>query len=207
MDIIREAWQKTSGVKGTIWGGFMIMFLIVFGLSIVMGVLVGFSGGGSAVAALSMAMQMTITVAMYPLMIGMIMIGVRRAADLPIDFKMVLGYFGYLLPIIISAILTSIMTTIGFLLLVIPGIYLSLAYLMVWPLIVERDMSPWEAMEASRKAIHRKWFKVFGLYFVMGLIVSISAIPFGIGLIWTMPMAVMVTGILYRDIFGVSAKA
>jgi hypothetical protein len=207
MDVIREAWDKTSGVKGTLWGGFIVMFLIVTALSVVMGLLVAFSGGGSAAAALSMAMQITVTVAMYPLMTGVIMIGIRRAVDLPVDYKMVFGYFGYLLPIIISAVLTSIMTTIGFLLLIIPGIYLSLAYVMVWPLIVERDMTPWKAMETSRKAIHRKWFKVFGLYFVTGLIVSISAIPFGIGLIWTMPMAVMVTGILYRDIFGVSAKA
>jgi hypothetical protein len=207
MDVIREAWEKTSGVKGTLWGGFIVMSLIILALSTVMGILVSFSGGGSAAAALSMAMQMTVTVAMYPLMTGVIMIGIRRAVDLPVDYKMVFGYFGYLLPIIISAVLTSIMTTLGFLLLIIPGMYLSLAYVMVWPLIVERDMGPWEAMETSRKAVHRKWFKVFGLYFVTGLIVSISAIPFGIGLIWTMPMAVMVTGILYRDIFGVSAKA
>ncbi len=207
MDIIREAWEKTSGVKGTLWGGLIIMFLIILALSTVMVILVSFSGGGSAAAALSMAMQMTVTVAMYPLMTGVIMIGIRRAVDLEVDYKMVFGYFGYLLPIIISAVLTSIMTSLGFLLLIIPGIYLSLAYVMVWPLIVEREMTPWQAMETSRKAIHRKWFKVFGLYFVTGLIVSISAIPFGIGLIWTMPMSVMVTGVLYRDIFGVSAKA
>jgi hypothetical protein len=62
-------------------------------------------------------------------------------------------------------------------------------------------------MEASRKAIHRHWFKVFGLYVLMSFICVLSSIPLGLGLIWTFPMFIMVGGILYREIFGVSQKA
>ena len=58
------------------------------------------------------------------------------------------------------------------------------------PLIVERGLSPWQAMEASRKAITQHWFKVFGLFLLLGLI-------------WTIPLFVMVMGVLYRTIFGV----
>ena len=73
---------------------------------------------------------------------------------------------------------------------------------MTYPLIIEKDLSPWEAMEASRKAIHHHWFQVFGLFFVMGLIFMISALPLGIGTFWTMPMGVIMFGIVYRTIFG-----
>ena len=38
---------------------------------------------------------------------------------------------------------------------------------------------------------------------LMMLIAAVSAIPLGIGLIWTYPMMINVIGILYRDIFGV----
>jgi len=92
---------------------------------------------------------------------------------------------------------------LGMILLLIPGIYLAVAYMLAIPLIVERGLSPWQAMEASRKAITQHWFKVFGLFLLLGLIVSISAIPLGIGLIWTIPLFVMVMGVLYRTIFGV----
>jgi uncharacterized membrane protein len=91
---------------------------------------------------------------------------------------------------------------LGFALLIIPGIYLSIGYMMTYPLIMDKDLSPWEAMEASRKAIHHHWFQIFGLFFVMGLIFIASALPLGIGLFWSIPMGVIMTGIIYRTIFG-----
>jgi uncharacterized membrane protein len=70
------------------------------------------------------------------------------------------------------------------------------------PLVIDRGLSPWQAMEASRKAITQHWFKVFGLIFTLGLMILVSAIPLGIGLIWTLPLTVICMGILYRTIFG-----
>ncbi|MBU0480995.1 MAG: hypothetical protein KKG47_07825 [Proteobacteria bacterium] len=207
MDIIREAWQKTSGAKGPLWGAGILVFLIVMGFSILMGVLLGLVGARSESIAISGALQLALTVAMYPFLAGIMMIGIRRAVDLPISYKMAFGYFGFVVPIVIAAFLVSIMTTLGFILLILPGIYLSLAYMLVIPLIVDKKMSAWQAMEASRKAIHKHWFKVFGLYFVMGFIYLLSLIPLGLGIIWTMPMFVVMSGILYREIFGVSEMA
>ena len=71
------------------------------------------------------------------------------------------------------------------------------------PLVVERGLSPWQALEASRKAITQHWFKVFGLFFVLMLIMLLSMIPLGIGLIWTLPLLIVTMGVLYRTIFGV----
>ena len=39
-----------------------------------------------------------------------------------------------------------------------------MAYLLAIPLVVERGLSPWQALEASRKAITQHWFKVCLLY-------------------------------------------
>ena len=61
----------------------------------------------------------------------------------------------------------------------------------------------WQALEASRKAITQHWFKVFGLFLLLGLITLISAIPLGIGLVWSIPLFVIAMGVLYRTIFGV----
>ena len=32
-DTIKEAWQKTKGAKGAIWGAVFVMYLIIFGIS------------------------------------------------------------------------------------------------------------------------------------------------------------------------------
>jgi len=205
--ILKEAWQKTSGVKGPLWGGLLMVMLVVFGISIVMGLLVRQVGSMGSSAALAAALQITLTIAMYPLMAGIMMIGIRRAVDLPVNWKLTFGYFSFLLPIVISVFLTMIMTCLGFMLLIIPGIYLSLAYMLTIPLIIDKGLGPWQAMEVSRKAISKHWFKVFGLYFIMALIYMVSMIPLGLGVIWTMPMFIMVTGVLYREIFGVSEQA
>jgi uncharacterized membrane protein len=90
---------------------------------------------------------------------------------------------------------------------VVPGIYLSVAYILAIPLVVERGLSPWQALEASRKAISQHWFKVFGLFLLLGVLMSLSMIPFGIGLLWTIPLMVVSLGVLYRTIFGVRPVA
>jgi len=78
---------------------------------------------------------------------------------------------------------------------------------MTIPLIADRRLQPWQAMETSRKAVGKRWFPVFGLLLVVGLLVGLSAIPLGIGLIWTAPWAINVIGVLYRRAFGVAQTA
>ncbi len=207
MDIIREAWAKTSGTKGPVWGAIGLAFLAAMVFSGVMTAVSSIIGSGSASAALGVAAQLTLSVAGYPFMAGLMLIGIRHSAGLPVDFKMAFSCFGYILPIVIASFLVSLLSVLGFMLLIIPGIYLSVAYLLVVPLIIDKEMGPWQAMEASRKAIQRHWFKVFGLYIVMTFIGFLSSIPLGLGLIWTIPMFIMVGGILYREIFGVSQQA
>jgi hypothetical protein len=39
---------------------------------------------------------------------------------------------------------------------------------------------------------------------VVGLLVGLSALPLGIGLIWTAPWGINVIGVVYRRTFGVA---
>lgn len=205
--ILKEAWQKTSGVKGPVWGAMFMAVMVLLAMAVGVRMLAAMFGGDGDNFALGMALQITSTVAIYPIIAGVMMIGIRRSVELPVNWKMAFGYYSFLLPLVVSYLLVTVLTLVGFLLLLLPGIYLSLAYIMVMPLVVDKGMTPWQAMETSRKAIHKHWFKVFGLYFVMMLIILVSLVPLGLGLIWTMPMVIMVGAILYRELFEVSEKA
>ncbi|MDF1578259.1 MAG: hypothetical protein P1P81_07435 [Desulfobulbales bacterium] len=206
MEIIREAWARTSGTKGPVWGGVGLAVLAVLVFSMVVAAISSIVGGGPLAAGLQGAARLTISLAGYPFMAGLVLVGIRRAVGLPVNYRMVFSCFSMMLPIVIASLLTSILTMIGFFLLVIPGIYLSIAYTLVIHLIVDKEMGPWQAMEGSRKAVQRHWFKVLGLYILMTLICLISALPMGLGLIWTIPMFFMVGGILYREVFGVTQE-
>ena len=86
-----------------------------------------------------------------------------------------------------------------------PGLYLLFAYMLALPLLVDKQLGIWEALETSRKAITPCWFRVVGLSLISAVVVAVSAIPLGIGLIWTLPFLGLVMAIVYRDLVGVSA--
>ncbi|MBU3058036.1 hypothetical protein [Pseudomonas indica] len=207
-DLLSEAWQRTKGTKGIILGGFIIFYVVMFVAMTVVGFvfgLVGMMNPDSLGAMIVGQLVVTIiaTAATYPFLAGINMVGIRRAADQPVTFNEIFSHFGRTVPLIVAGLLMLLLIYVGMFLLIIPGIYLSVAYMLALPLVVERGLSPWQALEASRKAISQHWFKCFGLFLLLGLILSLSAIPLGIGLIWTIPLFVVSIGVLYRTIFGV----
>ncbi|MGO9201977.1 MAG: GYF domain-containing protein [Limisphaerales bacterium] len=48
--------------------------------------------------------------------------------------------------------------------LIVPGIYLFVAWLFSVPLVADRDLEFWSAMELSRRTVTRVWFQVFVLF-------------------------------------------
>lgn len=205
-EVLSEAWEKVKGSKGAVLKGIFLISIISNIILFILRSLVGMLGidGSNIVLFIStqvslQLINMAVTAVLYA---GIMMMGVRRAEDESINFSMIFEGVDQAKPLIIAMILQSVMIIIGFAFLVLPGIYLSIGYGLTYPLIMEKELGPWEAMEASRKAIHHHWFQIFGLYFVMGLIFMLSALPLGIGLIWTIPMGVITLGIVYRTVFG-----
>ncbi|MBB4865900.1 putative membrane protein [Pseudomonas nitritireducens] len=212
-DLISEAWQRVSGIKGLVIAGFIVYVVIVQAISFALGLVIGLgalasgSEGGVGMAVLQMLVGVFAAAIGYPFLAGINMLGIRRAADQPVSFNEMFSHFGLFVPLVITGLVMTLLVYLGLLLLVLPGIYLSVAYLLAIPLVVERKLSPWQALEASRKAISQHWFKVFGLFLVLGIILIVSAIPLGIGLVWTLPLSIVAIGVLYRTIFGVLPPA
>lgn len=206
--VISEAWQLVKGTKGIIFGGLVIFYVVMFVATSLLGFVLGALGilGEASLTAIIVGQLIVSVLASalaYPFLAGINMVGIRRAADQPVSFNEVFSGLGLFVPLLITALLMTLLVYIGSLLLLIPGIYLGVAYMLAMPLVIERGLSPWQALEASRKAITQHWFKVFGLFLLLGLIMAVSMIPLGIGLIWTMPLFIISMGVLYRTIFGV----
>src|SRR5437870_13160121 len=83
-----------------------------------------------------------------------------------------------------------LLIVIGLAFLVLPAIYLLVAYTFSYLLIVDRRMGVWQALEGSRRVVNKHWWGVFGLTLVMLLVVGIGGIvgdvvrggPMGYGL-------------------------
>jgi uncharacterized membrane protein len=199
-DTLNEAWSLTKGSKTTI---LIAVILAAVAASIVNMVssLIFTAVLGPIVGVL--AVQLAVGLVTTPIFIGITIIGIRRACSVENKSTSIFNHFDKIVPLFLTYLLMYLLIIVGFLLLVIPGIYLSVSYSFGLALTAEKDMGPWQALETSRKAITHKWFTVFGLYLVIGIIVMLSALPLLIGLIWTIPLSVIAIGVTYRNIFGV----
>ena len=209
-ETLSEAWRKVNGNKGTaivavlIYIGVMIAYGIVAGLIKFVFTAVAGETGTELGSILTDLGQFIITA---PLGAGFFMLGVRMSIDAPVKAGSILNYYDRIVPLALTTLLSGLMIILGFVLLVIPGIYLSVAYFLALPLVADKGLGPWQAMEASRKAVTHRWFSAFGLLILLGLLSIAGAIPLFIGLIWVIPLYMIALGILYRNIFGVSSIA
>jgi len=212
-DIMSEAWAKVSGNKLTFFLAFvlyMVVYMIVaFGAEAIvfgLGLVPAFEPGSATFGVGYFVSQIIILAVTVPMSTGFYMLGIYGSVGRPLQVSQIFQYYGKTLPILLTMLLMYLMIFVGFLLLILPGIYLLVSYMLAMPLVVEKNLGPWQALEHSRKAITKNWFGVFVLMLVLGIIVGLSAIPLLIGLIWTMPFAALAMGIVYRNMFGVDVE-
>ncbi len=147
--------------------------------------------------------QIVIGLVSYPLSAGMTMLGIKRSVGEPANAFMIFDYYSKTISIFLLYVLMMILIFIGLILLILPGIYLMVAYSMAMPLLVEKNMGIWEALETSRKRINKCWFEMLVLYILMIVLFIVAALPLGIGLIWAVPFAIVLMAVVYRNLFGV----
>ena len=200
-DVFSEAWSRTSGYKGAFLTAWFFYVLASIGMNGVNALATGVGGEylGLLVSLISIPV-------MYPILAGITLLGILHSVDIPFQATSVYSHYSKALPITLVTIVSGLLTIIGLVLLIIPGIYIAIAYMMATALVIDRDMPFWEAMETSRKAVTQHWFQLFIIYFVLGIILMISMMPMFIGLIWALPFATIVHGIVYKQMFGVVSK-
>jgi hypothetical protein len=113
--------------------------------------------------------------------------------------------FNHFLPLFLASLVTGLLTLIGFVLFVLPGIYLAVAWIFTMPFIVDRKFDFWDAMESSRRVISRNWFSWFVFLIVLILLNLVGFLLLGVGLLVTSPLSSCALAIAYQDIMGLSS--
>jgi len=210
--VLGEAWSKTHGCKWTFQIAlsiYLVIMLLALGVSALINTLIGFDESTASIVSvigvqlISQLLRMALAT---PASTGLSLLGLRRAVEAPIRAGQMLNYYSKIVPLVVTAVITTLLMVLGYMALILPGIYLSVAFLFAQLLVAEKGMSPLEAINTSRKAVGKKWFAMFGLGVALTLINLLGAIPLGIGLIWTVPMSMIAMGIVYRDMFGCEAS-
>jgi hypothetical protein len=79
-------------------------------------------------------------------------------------------------------------------------IYLLFRMYLVHAFILAKKVNPWVAIKLSFKATKSNVCRLIGLSILNGLILLVSAIPLGIGLIWTLPYFFINFGEIYKSL-------
>jgi hypothetical protein len=102
-------------------------------------------------------------------------------------------------PKMISAFTSSIPV---FLACLVPWSYLFTNFLFIFPLIIDRDMNFWTAIKTSWRMLHKHWFTVFGLIFLIGLINFAGLCLCCLPVFFTFAFTTAACMVAYETIFG-----
>jgi hypothetical protein len=217
MDTVKTAWNKVSGVKGSFWAVLGIVFVAEF--------LIGFMGGFFQTPKGQLPIAVTIVSMLVGLLVmviswGLLYMGIQRAAGQPITYRMV-GYafnWGlifrmiglYILQMLILGcvslilLLTFVLSLSAVVNVILGIVWFVLFYAILFRLVlgkafvIAKQMGPVDAIKASFAATKGNVWNVIGIMLIMLLILFVSAIPLGIGLIWSLPYVFINYGEVFK---------
>lgn len=134
------------------------------------------------------------------LSLGATRIGLKLVSGEPAEVGMLFGEGSKLLRTIGASILFGLMVFVGFLLLIVPGIYLAIRFGQFQAAIVDRDLGVLDSLGYSSDITNNNRMSLFGLAVLSMLIVLAGAIALCIGVIFAIPIVWLAGLTAYRSL-------
>ena len=78
--------------------------------------------------------------------------------------------------ILVASLIVGILTMLGLIALIIPGIIISIMFYLVIPTIIIEEKGAFDSLSRSRKLVSNRWLKTFALALIIGIIIAVLAI-------------------------------
>ena len=231
MDIgrcVSDAWNLLKNNFGMIFGGVAVLLLIQLGL----GGLGRIPFVGLVFSVGSFIITGPMTGGVYYFLLKAIRRQPAEIGDVFAGFRLAFGQL--LLGYIVVALLTGLaalpglaimglpifmmvrhhavevgpflLALLGFIIAMIPAVYLGVSWMFSLPLIIDKQMEFWPAMSASRRMVSKHWWLVFGLLVVCGLINLAGFAVCCVGIFFSLPIVFGAMMYAYESIFSAPAS-
>jgi hypothetical protein len=98
---------------------------------------------------------------------GLCLLFLKRIRGTPSSVGEVFSGFGQgFTQLLLAGLVSMLLSGIGLVFCVVPGLFLCVAWTFCVPLVADKQLEFWSAMELSRKVVTRVWFEIFGLLVV-----------------------------------------
>ena len=220
---IAGGWELLKNNFGLVFGGCAVFLLIQFGL----GMLGQIPFLGILISLGSIIVTGPLTGGLYYLVLKVIRRQPAEIGDVFAGFRLCFGQL--LLGYLVTAILTGLaalpgvalmagpifimmkheavevgpllLAMLGFVVMAVPAIYLSISWMFSLPLIIDKQMEFWPAMGASRRLVGKHWWLVLGLVVVCGLVNLAGFAACCIGIFISLPIVFGAMMYAYESIF------
>ena len=181
-EIISEAWEL---VKPNIW--ILIAGALVLGIaqSVAQQVFVGIVINGPLAAGMNIAALLLIT-----------------HRELKFDYFFV--GFKRFLPLFLLYMVSGLFIVLGCFLLILPGLYLAIAFVWATYLVIDRQEDFWPAMMNSMKVVNSSFGTTFVLLLALAGLNILGMLACGVGVLVTGPISIVTLGVAYKRIFGIT---
>ena len=198
-EVLKHAWQKLQGNIGLMISSILVVFALSL-LPLLIGVYI------DSQVAIFVLFLFYIGFSWF-LYIGLIRLFIAVSDGEKASLKMLFSGADRLLPFIAVSFLYAALVLFGYFLFIIPGVIWTLKYMFAPWLIVDQKMQVMESFEKSREMTDGLKWDLLGFYMVMSVVTMLGVMAFYIGIIITMPLAMLSFAKLYRTIGPKSAKA
>lgn len=132
-------------------------------------------------------------------LVGLIQIVIVGACMIPGGLVLIGGVFAM---DGVSEIVGISIIVAGVILIILPAIYLSTAWIFAGILCIDREMDFWPAMSMSMKTVNKHWFGCFLFYLVTSAIYVGGLLAFCLGIFFAFPWVMLAMAFFYEDVFG-----
>ena len=110
--------------------------------------------------------------------------------------------FDFFVQLLLGGIVGGLLTLLGTILLILPGIWIAVGIVFVYQLIVFAGIDFWEAIKLSIKVITKQWWSFFGFVILIFLINLLGVIALGVGLLISIPVSYLAIYCAYKKVIG-----
>ncbi len=99
-------------------------------------------------------------------------------------------------------LVVTILSVIGLVLLIIPGIWFMVAVMFGYPLVALGRLGFIDSIEVSIRVINKKWFHFLLLGLLIALVLVVGVLACGVGILAAIPLAYCILYACYRHVIG-----
>jgi len=181
---IRFGWDVATGNLGL----FIVAFLIMFMISVFP---VFFDSW--VVAVVSSILEIVVSLGLMKMCLRFVDGDRGELVDLFATFSLLVSY-------LIASILVGLVTSVGFILLIVPGIIWGIRFQFFGWVIVDKNVGPFEAMQQSWEMTRGSAWNLFLLWLLLAGINILGLIALAVGLLVTIPRTMLTVGHVYRQL-------